>query len=158
MKALDGVYVVDSLENIGNYAAIGPNFAKACGFVARGGFDKLKPGRNVIDGDEVFVNCDEPRYLLRGERAGELHRKYFDIHIPLESDECIGFAAEDRCAELDYDEAADFARPLVEPGEWITVRRGEFAICWPATCAHWPAVATDEPTVSRKLIVKVRAR
>ena len=33
----------------------------------------------------------------------------------------------------------------------------EFAICWPSTCPHAPAVTTDAPKKVRKLIVKVLA-
>ncbi len=42
--------------------------------------------------------------------------------------------------------------------EYFTVRKGEFAICWPNTCAHAPAITPDAPKKSAKLIVKIRAR
>ena len=41
--------------------------------------------------------------------------------------------------------------------EWFTVRKGEFCVTWPKTCAHAPAVTTDVAKKSRKLIVKVLA-
>lgn len=157
MKGMDGVYVIDGLENIGRYAGIGRNFAKACEFIARGDFASLVPGRNAIDGDAVFVNRDEANYVARGERRGELHRRYFDIHIPLDADECIGFARLDASASVDFDDARDFASPPEQPLEWVAVRRGEFAICWPGTCVHAPAVAVDVPKTAVKLIVKIEA-
>ena len=156
MAELEGVYLVDSLENIGRCAGIGANFAAACGFIARGGLESLEPGRHEIDGDSVFINCDTTEYVAPEDRRIEFHKRYFDIHIPLESDEKIGLAALDGSAPQTFDESRDcgFVEQRVD---WFTVRRGEFAVCWPGTCAHAPAATTDAPKKARKLIVKVRA-
>ena len=156
MVRLDGTYAIDRLENIGNYAGISANFAAACDFVSKGDFAKLKTGRNDIDGDRVFVNCVDAQYVLQAERPNELHRRYFDIHIPLDADERIGMAALDPSATFEFDEASDCGLPK-QAVDWFTVRRGEFAICWPGTCPHAPAVTTDVPKKARKLIVKVLA-
>ena len=157
MVFADGLYVVDDLKNISSYASVGSNFAKACEFVAKGDFSGLGKGRNEIDGEKVFVNFDETKYVLKEDRKGELHRKYFDIHIPLEADELIGFA---KCPDDDdcpYDEDRDFSNPNGTAFEWLKVKRGEFAICWPKTCVHAPSVTTDVEKIANKLIVKVRA-
>ena len=156
MKKSDGVYVIDSLANIGAYADLGRNFAKACGFLSKGDFSSLKPGRNELDGDEAFVNFDEANYVAKEDRRPELHRRYFDIHVPLESDELMGLARHDPSAKGSFDAASDCGF-YDEPVEWLVVRRGEFAICWPSACAHAPAVTTDAPRKAKKLIVKVRA-
>ena len=156
MVRLDGTYAIDALENIGRYAGIGANFAEACEFVAKGDFGSLRPGRNDIDGDRVFVNCDDAQYVAQADRPNEIHRRYFDIHVPLESDERIGMAALDPSASFVFDEAADCGHP-VQSLDWFTVKRGEFAICWPSTCPHAPAVTPDVPKRARKLIVKVLA-
>ena len=152
----EGIYLIDKLENIGKCAGIEANFATACDFVAKGGFDSLKPGRNEIDGDRVFVNFDTAEYVLPENRKVEFHKRYFDIHIPLDADEKIGLAALDKSAPLTFDDAKDcgFAEQKVE---WFTVRRGEFAVCSPCTCAHAPATTADVPKRARKLIVKVLA-
>ena len=156
MTKLDGVYIVDRLENIGSCTGIGANFAAACEFIAKGDFASLKPGRNEIDGNNVFVNCDEAQYVAPEDRRIEFHRKYFDIHIPLEADERIGLARLAESAPQTFNDAKDcgFAEQKVE---WFTMRRGEFAVCWPGTCAHAPAVTTDAPKSARKLIVKIKA-
>ena len=151
-----GTYVIDRIENIGAYAGLGVNFAKACEFLAKGDFESLKPGRNDIDGDDVFVNCVDAKYVVQADRPNEIHRKYFDIHVPLAADERIGLGALDPSVKFDFDEASDCGIP-VQSLDWFTVRRGEFAICWPKTCPHAPAVTTDVPKEARKLIVKVKA-
>ena len=154
MKELKNCYLIDSLENIGAYASLGGNFAKACEFLARGDFAALQPGKNVIDGERVFVNNVEAQYVLPEERRPELHRRYFDIHVPLSCDEKIGLALFDENAKGDFNEAEDGGL-YDQPVEWFTVRKGEFCITWPKTCAHAPAVTTDVAKKAKKLIVKV---
>jgi len=149
-------WAIDSLENIGLYATEGRNFGAACEFLARGGFDALAVGKTAIDGEKVFVNCNETQYSAPEERRPELHRRYFDIHVPLTHDERIGLATLDPAAEIQFSEADDCGFCDV-PVEWRTIRRGEFCIVSPGTCAHAPAVATGAPCVARKLVVKVLA-
>lgn len=156
MRKLEGTYAIDTVANISAYAGISPGFAKACEFVAKGDFSSLKPGRNDIDGDDVFVNFAEADYVEKKDRRPELHRAYFDIHVPLDSDELIGLAAHDPAASGSFDESGDFGL-YDEPVEWMAVKRGEFAICWPGTCAHAPAVTPDVPKKAKKLIVKIKA-
>ena len=59
MKELKNCYLIDSLENIGAYASLGGNFAKACEFLARGDFAVV----NVyIDEDLDAWRAYEPNY------------------------------------------------------------------------------------------------
>ena len=157
MTQLENCYIIDTLANIGKYAGISANMKKACDFIAAGGFEKLAPGKNAIDGDNVFVNNVEATYVLPAERRPEFHRDYFDIHIPLANDEKLGLAKYDESDPGTFSEKDDcgFNDQKVE---YFTVKRGEFAICWPVVCAHAPAITTDVPKQSKKLIFKVRAR
>lgn len=150
------VYVIDSLANIEKYANLSANFATAAAFLAKGDFASLKPGRNEIDGDNVFVNCDAPTYVLPADRTPEVHHRYFDIHVPLTDDETIGLAAFNALAKGSFDAAKDGGF-YEQDVDWHVVRKGEFCITWPITCAHAPAVTTDVVKPARKLIVKVRA-
>lgn len=157
MQELKHVYIIDSLANIGRYASLSANFATAAAFLAKGDFASLKPGRNEIDGENVFVNFDTPTYVPSAERTPEVHRLYFDIHVPLTSDEQIGLSAFDARAKGTFDTAGDVGF-YAQDVDWHVVRMGEFCIMWPITCAHAPAVTTTgfvKP--ARKLVVKVRA-
>lgn len=156
MTGLKKVYLIDKLENISKYAAIGPNMKTACEFIAKGDFASLASGKNVIDGDKVFVNNVVADYVAKEDRKPEVHHKYFDIHIPLEADECLGLAVFDENAKGSFDEVGDGGL-YEQPVEWFTVKKGEFAICWPVVCAHAPAVTTDAPKKAKKLIVKILA-
>lgn len=156
MTELKNVYLIDRLENVGKYVALGANMKTACEFLAKGDFSILAAGRNTIDGDRVFVNNVVADYVAKTERRPEVHHRYFDIHVPLEADECLGLAVFDPNAKGSFDEAGDGGL-YEQPVEWFTVKKGEFAICWPVVCAHAPAVTTDTPKKAHKLIVKILA-
>ena len=151
------IYLVDSLENIGDLVRLGARFTKAADFIRRGGLDELPPGRLDVDGDDVFVNVADAALVAPEARRGELHEAYFDIHVPLGGDETIGFARRDPAAAMDFDVARDVGFCDGVQFEWRTVRRGEFALVWPSTCIHAPACTLDAPHSIRKLVFKVRA-
>ena len=156
---MDGeIYLVDSLENIGDLVRLGARFAKVVDFVRRGGLDELPPGRHEVDGDDVFVNVADAALVAPEARRGELHEAYFDIHVPLGGDETIGFARRDPAAAMDFDAERDIGFCDGVQFEWRTVRRGEFALVWPSTCIHAPACTLGAPRSIRKLVFKVRAR
>ena len=54
MKKLEGVYVADSLENVGEYAKLGPGFGKAIAFLQRKDLKSLPNGRYSLDGENVY--------------------------------------------------------------------------------------------------------
>ena len=156
MKELKNCYIIDSLANIGQYASISQNMKTAVEFLQKGDFAALQPGKNVIDGDNVFVNNVEPDYVEKKDRKPEVHHKYFDIHVPLAEDETMGLAVFDATAKGDFDEAGDGGLYEQEV-EYFTIRKGEFCITYPITCAHAPAItATETAHKSKKLIVKVK--
>ena len=156
MQKLENVYVIDKLENIGEYAAINSAFAKAVALIEKGEFDKLVPGKNDIDGENAWVNNVEADLVNPQDRRPELHKVYFDIHVPLAGDEVMGLAKFDESAAGSFNEKDDIGF-YEQPVEWLTIHKGEFAITWPKTCAHAPACTNEVPHKSRKLIFKVKA-
>lgn len=156
MIELRNCYIIDSLANIGKYRALSPNFKTACDFVAKGDFSALKPGKNVIDGEAVFVNDNPTNFCVQGERKMEFHRRYYDIHIPLDCDERIGLGVFDARTRAAYDAEKDVGFCAQEV-DWFVIRKGEFCITAPYTCVHVPSVTTDTPKTVRKIVVKVEA-
>ena len=154
--SLTNVFVIDSLSNIDKYASLSENFAKAVDFIRRNDLKKIAAGKTAIAGDDVYVNCCDADYVSPAERRPELHRAYFDVHVPLTCDEQIGLGVFDARVKADFDEANDVGF-YEQDFDWHVVRRGEFCITWPMTCVHVPAVTTDVPKKARKLIFKVKA-
>lgn len=154
---MENVYVIDRLENLGKYAGLNANFAKAIAFLESADLAKLPAGKNEIDGENCWANVmDAAELVPLAERKPEVHHAYFDIQIPLSGEEVYGLARFDPSAEGSFDEAKDigFYRQAVEP---VTVKPGEFALLYPETCAHAPACSLTGPRKIRKIVVKVRA-
>ena len=153
---MENIYIVDKVENLGKYAALGENFAKAVAFLQKADFAALPLGRNEVDGDNVWVNAAVAELAPLASKKPEVHRRYFDIQIPLDGEETYGLAKFDPAAAGSFDEAKDigFYDQAVEP---VTVRPGEFAILWPNVCAHAPGCSLDGARTIRKLVVKVKA-
>ena len=152
-----GVYAVDRLEHLAEYAGISPAFAKAVEFLQKSDLAALAAGRHEIDGDECFAIVNDAAELVApAERKVEVHRVYFDIQIPLSGEETYGLAEFDPAAEGSFDESKDigFYDQKVVP---VTLKPGEFAVFYPDTCAHAPACTLGEPCSIRKIIVKVKA-
>lgn len=149
------VYVIDKIENLGAYAGINANFAKAIAFLQASDLSGLPDGKNAIDGENCWANVMPAAELVApSERKPEVHHRYFDIQIPLSAEEVYGLAKFDPSAAGSFDEGKDvgFYEQAVE---LVTVKPGEFAIFWPETCAHAPACSTTGARKIRKIVVKV---
>ena len=155
MKKLEGVYVADSLENVGEYAQLGPGFEKAVAFLRRTDLKKLPNGRYSLDGENVYAMIQEATLKEWGTGRPEVHHDYFDIQQPLSGDEIIGVGRFDPKTQGDFDEEKDigfYDGVAVEP---LTLHPGEFAILWPETCAHAPCCDEVGGDVIRKIVIKV---
>ena len=152
-----GVYAVDRLEHLADYAGISPAFAKAVEFLQKSDLAALAAGRHEIDGENCFaIVNDEAELVAPAERKVEVHRVYFDIQIPLSGEETYGLAQFDPDAAGSFDEEKDigFYDQKVVP---VTLKPGEFAVFYPQTCAHAPACSLSAPRKIRKIIVKVKS-
>ena len=156
MKKLEGVYVADSLENVGEYAKLGPGFGKAIAFLQRKDLKSLPNGRYSLDGENVYAMIQEATLKEWGTGRPEVHHEYFDIQLPLSGSEIIGVGRFDPKTPGDFDEEKDigfYDGVAVEP---LTLHPGEFAILWPETCAHAPCCTIGGRGQIRKIVVKVR--
>ena len=157
MKKLEGVYVSDSLERIGDYAKLGAHFAKAVEFLQRGDLKSLPNGRYALDGENAYAMIQEATLKEWGSGRPEVHHEYFDIQVPLSNAEIIGVGRFDPATPGDFNEEKDigfYDGVAVEP---LRLRPGEFAILYPETCAHAPCCSEDAAgTPVRKIVVKVR--
>ena len=157
MKKEDGVYVRDSLERIGDYANLGPHFAKAVAFLQRRDLKSLPNGRYELDGENAYAMVQEVMLKPWGTGRPEVHHEYFDIQLPLSGEETIGVGRFDPAIPGDFDEEKDIGFYEGTPVEPLVLRPGEYAILYPETCAHAPCCSEDAPgMMTRKIVVKVR--
>ena len=157
MKKEEGIYIKDSLANAGEYAKLGPHFAKAVEFLGRKNLGSLPNGRYELDGENAYAMVQEATLKPWGTGRPEVHHEYFDIQVPLSGEEMIGVGRFDPSTPGDFDEEKDigfYDGTVVEP---LALRPGEFAILYPNTCAHAPCCSEDAAgTPIRKVVIKVR--
>ncbi len=156
MRGEKGVCVIGDLGELGQLAALGPGFAAAAAFAAEHELAALKPGRHAIDGERVFVNCDEVELVEPASRKVELHHRYFDIHVPLLDEELIGVGKFELASRGTFDAERDIGF-FEQAVEFERVGVGEFLLAWPGTCAHAPACTDGVRRKTRKLIFKILA-
>lgn len=156
MKKEDGVFIKDSLERIGDYAKLGPHFAKAVEFLQRKDLMRLPNGRYELDGENAYAMVQEATLKAWGTGHPEVHHRYFDIQLPLSGEETIGVGRFDPSTPGEFSAERDIGFYDV-PVRPLTLRPGEFAILFPGTCAHAPCRSEDVPgTTIRKIVIKVR--
>lgn len=150
--------IFSPLGTASTYEALSPRFATALRFCRDTDWAALPNGRHPILGDDVFALLQENRTKPADQCRWEAHRTYADIQLVLAGTECMGVAPLSQCEpEADFDAAADvgFYRLARPPEQRLTVPSGHLAVFLP-TDAHMPLIAAAEPTLVRKVVVKVR--
>ena len=152
--------ILDTLDAIGKYAGISPNFETAVRWLQETDPDTLKPGRTDIDGEKVYAVVSENRLEPR-EPAFEVHRRYADIQIILQGREGFRYGREGkiRSGKPENDVwfcEADRQVPFV-------LEAGGFTVFLPGE-AHAPGLYPEQdtgslsqavPVTARKMVVKV---
>lgn len=147
--------ITDSLDRLGDYKEISPLMPQVISFISGTDLSRLKPGRVVLQGDDLFVNVDVISPRTRSEALVESHVRYIDIQIPLTSDEEMGYMPHSMLPEpsVPYDGSRDAAFYPNVCDNWLQVHRGMFAVFFPGE-GHAPAVT---PVKAVKLVIKIRA-
>ena len=142
--------IFDSLKNIRNYAGLGRVY-EALQFAANTDFSQMECGKYALDGDTVYYMVQE--YETHAAKDPEAHRKYIDIQLVLEGEECIGVAPlEDQLSNVEKPEKDVWFYPV--PTQMLKLRKGDFMVLYPNDL-HAPGVQVDAPAPCRKLVMKV---
>jgi biofilm protein TabA len=158
--------ILDSLEQVRHYAALGPTFARAFDYLATADLETLGDGRHPIDGEAVYALVSSYRTEAPAAKKLEAHRRYADIQVLLQGEETILWRPlEGLQAEAEYQADKDiifFREPVaLEPAQAVPgsaplhLRPGLFALFLPSD-AHAPGCRLRDSQAVRKLVVKVR--
>ena len=147
--------IVDTLEHLERYVPVHPRFARAVAYIRNTSLAALPPGRQAIDGEEVYVSVDHKPGRGRNGAKLEAHRKYIDLQVTLSGEEEIGWAPLTRCERPEgaFSTERDIIFFSDTPDTWVKVPPGSFAIFFPSD-AHAPLGGHG---ALRKVIVKVLA-
>jgi YhcH/YjgK/YiaL family protein len=127
----------------------------ALAFLARADLATLPLGRHDLE-DGLFANVQEYVSTPPGEKNFEAHRAYFDVQFVVAGQELIQVAPLATCeAVTPFDEVNDYALYTCDaPLTTLVMRPGDWCVLGPEE-AHKPGCALGEPTLMRKVVVKV---
>lgn len=128
---------------------------KAIAFLNDKRLDTLKPGKYVIDGDNVYAMITEGPIKDMDKTGWESHRNYIDLHYVISGKEKIGVAdATTATVTNPYDATKDVANYNTE-GKFYDAEPGEFFLLFPGD-AHRPGIKTGGFDKDKKLVIKIK--
>lgn len=145
--------IIADLQDTASIEAMHPSFKNLFDYIKSHNLIEMPLGRITLDNDALFINNDAPTLRPADEQTIEVHRRYIDVHIPLDHDEVIGWKATRHCTELlsDYDKKRDRMFYNDRPSTYLTLHPGEVCICYPED-GHAPIIGCG---TMRKAVAKV---
>ena len=118
-----------NVKYIDHYKGISHALDVALDYLAAGDFKELENGKLDLE-DRLFVNIVEYTTTTPEERFWEAHKKYIDIHFPLEESEQVTVMETALIPGWgEYDEAKERMKaPACEGGSTVTLHPGDFAV------------------------------
>lgn len=146
--------IISDLNDSRRIESLHPLFKVAFDYIKSHDLLNMPLGRIELDGDRLFINNAESELVEKERQIIEIHRRYIDIHVPLDGVETIGWKslADLSVVEKVYNEDADFGTFSEPASTYVTLRPGQFLVAWPED-GHAPIIG--EGTL-RKAIVKIR--
>lgn len=145
--------IIDTLENLEQYASVNPRFAKAIEYLKSTDLNAQEPGKVELDGKDLVVNFSIAKVKTKGQAQLETHKNFIDIQIPLSCTEVMGYTPACNLPEGEYNAEKDITKFAMPSEAYIPVHPGMFAIFFPQD-GHAPCISEEESI--RKVIVKVR--
>lgn len=146
--------VIDTLDNLANYASLNPLFAQAVDYLQSIDLNTLEVGKVVLKENDLIVAVSQTLPKTKEAAKLETHKDFIDIQIPLSGEEVMGYSPLKDCLPSDasYNAEKDITFYEGLAKDYITFKPGMFAIFFPQD-GHAPGIS---PTGLRKIVVKVR--
>lgn len=144
--------VIDSLNNMRDYASLHPLFDKAFDFIAQTDLMALEPGKIVLVENELIVNVSQIPPKTAEEAKLETHEEYIDIQVPISGVEVMGYTPRADLPSATYDASIDMTLYEGAAADYITVKPGMFTLFFPGD-GHAPGIT---PVELKKIIIKVK--
>lgn len=128
--------------------------SEALKWVAEHYKDPFEKGSIFIRDDKrIKVNSEIVAMLPQGKQMLEAHRQYIDIHVPISSEETIGWASLKHLRNItkEYNTENDIEFYGDEPQSYLTIYPGQCAIFFPED-AHAPNIGIGR---HKKLCIKI---
>ncbi|HZX58925.1 MAG TPA: YhcH/YjgK/YiaL family protein, partial [Mucilaginibacter sp.] len=143
------------LEFAKQYQANKQYWDQAFAFLNDSKLDTLKPGKYVIDGENVYATITDAPSKTFEQSAWESHRNYIDLQYVIRGKEKIGVAPVTSATVIKpYDAGRDAANYNAD-GQFYIAAPGEFFLFFPGD-AHRPNIKVDGYDTVKKLVIKIR--
>lgn len=143
------------LKALDRYQGLSHNLDTALHFLMEADLNMLAMGRNVIDGDAVYVNRFD--YDTVAVPITEGHLRYIDIHVVLDGEEVVAVSDTTMLTEIERKEDEDYIGFQGELQSLNILRPGDVLICFPED-AHSPKrICGSESCHVKKAVIKVLA-
>ncbi|MFA6708285.1 MAG: YhcH/YjgK/YiaL family protein [Fusobacterium sp.] len=150
--------ITDKIENIVKYKGLNENLDRAIESIMKKEYLQGKPGKNIID-DEVFFNYDIGNTREEKDSFYEIHKKYIDIQIPINSDENYGFSFSVDKMEIKevYNVEKDYAFYNGKVENKVRLTTKDFIIFFQEE-PHMPLLTVDNKKEIQKVIYKIKIK
>ena len=148
--------IIDTIENLSNYASLNPLFADVVAFLNANDLQTMEPGKYPIKDKDLFLNLQVAKQRTKETAFLETHIEMIDIQIPVSTAETFGYTPLCDLPAFEYNAEKDITKyGDTQPQTFVTVQPGQFAIFFPQD-GHMPCI-TDAPEI-KKAIFKVKAQ
>ena len=142
-------------QHLNRYKGLCPSLDTAIAYLADTDLSQMKPGRNEIDGDAVFLNRFDYETIPATAAAWEGHARYGDIHIMIHGKEQIGISDSSDLTVTVHNEDSDFIGFEGPVRCWYPMEESDVLIVFPED-AHTVKVQLDGPMAVSRAVVKFR--
>lgn len=138
--------IYGEIKYLETYKGISKHLDKAIDYILSGEYKNGKFGKNVIDGETLYFNCPENAMTKSCENAiFEGHKRYIDIHIVVEGEECIAYTPKDKVKlSKEYDLDDDYE-----------LYEGDIEMCFTLDKSKYLILFPNEPHIA---MLKVREK
>jgi biofilm protein TabA len=146
---------IDEVEFAKQYHSNKAIWDKAFAFIHNTNLDTLKPGKHVIDGENVYANVTDGPNKDLDKTSYESHRNYIDLQYVIRGKEKIGVTSPSAVTVTQtYDAASDMLH-YTGDGTFYTAEPDTFFLFFPNN-AHRPSIKVDGYDKVKKLVIKIR--
>lgn len=141
--------------HLDRYLGLCPALDTAIRHLAQADLASLAPGRNEVDGDNVYINRLDYTTIPEKQAAWEGHAHYGDIHIMITGQERIGVSDASELTQTVRKDDEDFLGFEGPVRSWYSMAADDVLIVFPED-AHMVKVQLGEAMPVSRAVVKFK--
>ncbi len=152
--------IMDQLENLSRYHFEDENMEEARNYLLTHDIFSLEETKHVIKDGEIMLLFNENIQKHVSEGKFEAHRKFVDIHIPLEGTDFIRSTKTSKLVlDGEYSEENDILFGTYEGKNYTDCyfTKGSFGVYYPED-AHLVNTTTRVPETIKKFVMKIKLK